>query len=163
DAVELVPFRRAVGSVGSVMTAHVVYEGLDPGVPATCSEKIVTGLLRRDLGFKGLVFSDDLEMKALADRATVEESSVAAVRAGCDVLLVCKDFEVAERALAALVSECERDEAFLARCSDAKARCDAVRRKFPARPAPNKATLERALADSGGAELLAEIARRQAN
>jgi beta-N-acetylhexosaminidase len=163
DAIELVPFRRAAASVGSVMTAHVVYEGLDAGVPATCSEKIVTGLLKKEMGFQGLVFSDDLEMKALADRATIEESSVAAVRAGCDVLLVCKDFELAERALGALVRECERDEAFLGRCMEAKSRCDAVRRKFPARPAPNKAALERALAESGGSELLAEIARRQAN
>jgi beta-N-acetylhexosaminidase len=164
DTVEIVPFRRAVSSVGSMMTAHVVYDGLDPSVPATCSGKIVTELLRHDLGFKGLVFSDDLEMRALADHgSSIEESSVAAVRAGCDVLLVCKDFELAERAHAALVRECERDLAFVARCTEAKARCDAARRKFRARPAPDVVALKHRLGDSGGAELLEEIARRQAN
>jgi beta-N-acetylhexosaminidase len=163
DGVELVPFRRAARSAGSLMTAHVVYDALDPTVPATCSFRVVTDLLRRELGYEGLVFSDDLEMRALADRASVEESSVMALRAGCDVLLVCKDFELASRAHAALVRECEQDAVFLERCLDAKSRSEAARRKFPARPASSAVSLRQALEASGGAALLEEIARRQAN
>ena len=163
EAVELVPFRRAMKSVGSLMTAHVVYEVLDAGVPATCSRAIVTDLLRREIGYEGLVFSYDLEMRALADRATIEESSVAAIRAGCDVLLVCKDFAIAERAHAALVRECEEDGDFRARCVEARERSVAARRKFPARPAPSAAALTQALEASDGAAVLAEIARRTAS
>jgi beta-N-acetylhexosaminidase len=163
DAIELLPFRHAARSMGSLMTAHVVYDALDPGVPATCSTKIVTDLLRHDIGYEGLVFSDDLEMRALADHTEVEDSSVAAVRAGCDVLLVCKDFDLAERAHGALVRECERDGAFLSRCVEARARSDAARRKFPARPVASTVALRQALEASGGALLLAEIAHRRAN
>ena len=49
------------------MTAHVLYPALDPELPATLSEPIVTGLLRHQLGYDGVVFSDDMEMKAIAD------------------------------------------------------------------------------------------------
>lgn len=160
DAVELAPFRAAGKSVSSLMTAHVVFEALDTGVPATQSHKILVEILRRELGYGGLVFSDDLEMRALADRETLEESATKAVRAGCDVLLVCKSFELAERAHAALVKEAERNDAFKARCADAAARSRAVRAKFPARPVASEDELRRAFAESGATEVLAEIAAR---
>ncbi len=162
DEVELRPFREARDVVSSLMTAHVVFDALDPGVPATLSERIVGGLLRRDIGYRGLVFSDDLEMRALADRYTVEEAAVGAIRAGCDVLLVCHGFDVAERAHGALVREAERDSAFRARCEEAAARCADVRRRFPARPVRGGAALISALAAAGGAALLDEIAARRA-
>lgn len=156
--VELEPFRLAKSSVSSLMTAHVVYEALDPGVPATESAKILVDLLRRELGYEGLVFSDDLEMRALADRETVEESAINAVRAGCDVLLVCKSFELAERAHSALAREAERDAEFRARCEDARSRSREIRARFPSRPVPSDAELRGVFASSGGRELMEEIA-----
>lgn len=92
--VELPPFIEAIAAgVASVMTAHVVFEALDPGIPATMSARAVDGLLRRDLGFSGVIFSDDLEMKAIADRMPFGEACVRALEAGCDCLLVCHELE----------------------------------------------------------------------
>jgi beta-N-acetylhexosaminidase len=158
-SVELVPF-RAAAELGSIMTAHVVYEALDPGVPATLSSKIVTGILRRELGFPGVAFSDDLEMRALADRHAIEESSVRAIRAGCDALLVCSSFELAERAHGALVREAERDSTFRARLEEARARVDAVRRRFPVARAPSLEALSARVNVAEGAALLHLIERR---
>lgn len=157
DHVEIEPFRIAKEAVSSLMTAHVVYEALDPGVPATQSRTILTGLLRRELGYDGLVFSDDLEMRALADRQAVEESATRAIRAGCDVLLVCKSFELAERAHAALVREAERDAEFRSRCDDARRRSRAVRARFPATPVASDEELRGAFVASGGVEISEEI------
>lgn len=92
--VELPPFRDAIAAgVACVMTAHVVFEALDPGVPATMSAHAVDGLLRRELGFRGVIFSDDLEMKAIADRMPFGEACVRALEAGCDCLLVCHELD----------------------------------------------------------------------
>src|SRR5262249_32742085 len=92
DAVELEPFRRAAqAGLPMLMTAHVVFAALDPERPATLSEQVVTGLLRGQLGYRGVVASDDLDMRAIADHVGVAHAAVAAIRAGCDVLLVCRD------------------------------------------------------------------------
>ena len=70
------------------MTAHVLYPALDPDRPATLSRRIATDLLRGELGFRGVLVSDDLGMKAVADRYPIEELAVGAIEAGCDHLLV---------------------------------------------------------------------------
>jgi beta-N-acetylhexosaminidase len=160
EAVELLPFRTAKNAVSSIMTAHVVFEALEPGVPATQSHAILVEVLRKSIGYQGLVFSDDLEMRALADRETVEESAIKAVRAGCDVLLVCKEFDLAERAHAALVKEAEKSDSFRARCADAAARSRSVRARFPAKPVASVEDLRRVFSESIGSGLLAEIAER---
>jgi len=135
-AIELPPFADAVKrGVATLMTAHVVYDALDAGCPATLSPRIAQRLLRDELGFEGVLFSDDLEMRALADRMSVEESAVGSIRAGCDALLVCSDLALAERARAALVRAAEAEPAFRARCEQAATRCLAARRRFPPRPA----------------------------
>ena len=88
--VELPPFVRAVAAgVPMLMTAHVRYPALDPDLPATLSPAIVTTLLRRRLGFRGVIATDDLEMRAIADRFGPGETAVRAVAAGCDLLLFC--------------------------------------------------------------------------
>ena len=82
------------------MTAHVLYPALDRKYPATFSPKILSGLLRKQLRFRGTVFSDALEMKAVTGRFGVGAAAVRAVNAGCDVVLVCrgeKDQEEANR------------------------------------------------------------------
>jgi beta-N-acetylhexosaminidase len=161
EAVELIPFRWAAREAGSLMTAHVVYEALDPDVPATLSPKISTDLLRREVGFHGVLFSDDLEMRALADRYTVEESAVGAIRAGCDVLLVCKDASLADRAHRALVREAEQDEGFRSRCIQAAERSRSARRRFPVRRAPSVEALLRAIDESGATGVMADIQKRR--
>jgi beta-N-acetylhexosaminidase len=134
EAVELAPFRAARGLVPSIMTAHVVFESLDPGVPATLSRPVITGLLREELGYDGVIVSDDLEMKAVFDRHGLAESAVRAIEAGCDLLLVCSRLDLLEEAAVALEARAARDEAFAARLSEAAARVDRMRAAFPSRP-----------------------------
>ena len=128
--VELVPFRAAIqAGIDSLMTAHIVCRAVDDQVPATLCAAIVSGLLRDELGFEGLVFSDDLEMKAIAGRGSIAGAAVEAIRAGCDVVLICKEEAPQEQALEFLVREAERDSSFRTRCEQAAARSLALRRK----------------------------------
>jgi len=88
--VELAPFRAAVGrGVAAIMTAHVLYPALDDERPATLSRRIVTGWLREELGYSGLIVTDDLDMAAIAGRWRAEDASVQALAAGCDLVLAC--------------------------------------------------------------------------
>lgn len=100
EAVELTPFRAAINNdIASIMTSHIVFEALDPDRPATCSPTIITGLLREKLGFGGVVFSDCMEMKAIADGIGTVEATLAAVRAGVDMVLISHDHDLAHRAI----------------------------------------------------------------
>lgn len=97
-AVELPPFRAAIeAGVASIMTAHVVFEAVDHR-PATLSPAVM-GLLRDELGYDGLVFSDDLEMKAVADYAQPRALVRGALEARVDAMLVCRQFDLAEEVL----------------------------------------------------------------
>lgn len=110
DALELVPFRAAVeANLPMLMTAHILLPRLDPDHPATLSRPILQGILREELGYTGIVVSDDLEMKAVADRYSVEEAVELGLEAGVDLFLVCHEQERWERAHAALVRLGERD------------------------------------------------------
>ena len=107
EAVELTPFRKAIeAGVDAVMTAHLSVPALDPdGLPATVSPKIVTGLLRDELGFHGLVVTDAMDMQGLAAMFDSGEASVRAMEAGADVLLMPKHPEEAIRAIVAAVQK----------------------------------------------------------
>lgn len=90
--IELFPFYRAIQKgIPMLMTAHVVYRAWDSKNPATLSSKILRGLLREKMGFKGVIISDDLEMKAV--RYPVLESSLLSLQAGVNLLLVCRGGE----------------------------------------------------------------------
>ncbi|MFQ5692289.1 MAG: glycoside hydrolase family 3 N-terminal domain-containing protein, partial [Nitrospinota bacterium] len=73
----------------AVMSAHIVAPALDPDRPGTLSPAVITGLLREELGFGGLVLTDDMEMEAVAGHHAPGEAAVLAVEAGCDLLLFC--------------------------------------------------------------------------
>jgi beta-N-acetylhexosaminidase len=139
--VELRPFRAAAAELPSLMTAHVVFEAIDPNVPATMSSAAIEGLLRKELGFEGAVFSDDLEMKAITDRYSIEQAGVLAIEAGCDLLLVCSDLEAAGRLRETLAREASRSKSFHARLSEAVSRAYELRRRIldlpPALPLRN--------------------------
>lgn len=158
--VELVPFKSACAlGVATLMSAHVVYEGLDPGTPATLSHRICTEILRGELGFGGVLFSDDLEMKALADRMSPAESAVGAIKAGCDVLLVCSSSAMRVEVVNALVHEAQRDPRFCERCVEAVERALAARRRCPPSPVP-QAVAESFVGAARARKLEAEIAAR---
>jgi beta-N-acetylhexosaminidase len=100
--IELPPFAAAIAAgVASIMTAHVVFEAIDRKRPATFSPAVMS-LLRDELGYQGLVFSDDLEMKAVADHWEPRHMVSAALEAGIDALLVCKELGLAQEVLARL-------------------------------------------------------------
>lgn len=89
DALDLRPFRAAISAdVAMVMTAHIKYPALDD-IPATTSRAIITGLLRRQLGYTGVVITDALEMKAISDTVDVAEGAVRSLAAGADIALLC--------------------------------------------------------------------------
>jgi len=105
DAVELVPFRAAIAAgLTAIMTAHILFPALDPALPATLSPAILTGLLRQELGFDGLIITDDLEMRGVADYWGAPEAAVLAVLAGADILLCCHEWETQRAIHAALTA-----------------------------------------------------------
>ena len=72
-----------------IMTAHLLVPALDPAMPATLSRPILEGILRRQLGFQGVIITDDLEMKAVSERFPPAQAALLAFRAGADLLLCC--------------------------------------------------------------------------
>ena len=121
--IELPPFRAAIeAGVASIMTAHVVFEALDPGVPATMSKKAIDGLLRGELGFDGVVLSDDLEMKAVHDRFPMEDVVTRALDAGVDGFLCCRRLDLQHEVLGHIVRAVESGKVPRARVEQAAGR-----------------------------------------
>ncbi|MEX1257019.1 MAG: glycoside hydrolase family 3 N-terminal domain-containing protein [Gemmatimonadota bacterium] len=106
DRTELVPFRAAVGAgVGAIMTAHIALPEIAEAanLPATLSRNVLTGLLREELGFEGLIFTDAMDMDAIDRLFPGEEAAVRAVEAGADVILLPPSPEVAIRGIMSAV------------------------------------------------------------
>ncbi len=166
-AVELEPFRAAVASdVAMLMTAHVLYPSLDDKRPATLSPRIVTDLLRNEIGFAGVIATDDMSMQAIAQDWTIEQSTVAAVAAGCDLVLLCEpDPEAQLRALEALIHAVEDGTLTERRVEDALTRLRRAKERFLAgfgewRPLPDNEL--RAALGRDEHQRLAEEMRRHA-
>lgn len=85
-ALDFAPF-KALNDEDWAMTAHIVYDAIDPEAPATCSRAMIAGIIRDDIGFEGLLMSDDLSMKALT--GDFDDRARAALEAGCDMVLHC--------------------------------------------------------------------------
>lgn len=103
ERVELAPFRAAVGAdVPLIMTAHIIYPALDPDLPATLSEKVLTGLLRNEMGYQNLIVTDDMGMRAISGRWGAGEAAVMAVAAGADLVLVGRGGQTADEVYRAL-------------------------------------------------------------
>lgn len=115
-AVDILPYGKLIveGMAPSVMTAHVVYEAIDSKNPATFSHKILGGLLRGQLGYDGVVFSDDLLMKAISDHHDLLDVMLQFFDCGGDAVLVCKNatlnFELVERLEKALLQGSEANK-----------------------------------------------------
>jgi beta-N-acetylhexosaminidase len=170
-AVHLVPFLEAIAAgVECVMTSHPVYPRLDPsGVPATFSRLIVEDFLRGEIGFRGVIVSDDLEMGAVSETCPIGEAAVRTAEAGHDLLLVCHT-EAAQRAAAAALVDAYRARRLpRAGLEAAAARVRALRLRRSARaeggsPAPERdgETLAKAMATRAVTEIgagRAEFAR----
>jgi beta-N-acetylhexosaminidase len=168
-AVDILPFARAArAGIPALMTAHVVYPALDAR-PATLSAPICRDLLRRRLGFRGVLFSDDLEMNAVAARLTPAASAVKALDAGCDMLLVCQSLATAKAAIAGVAEALDRRKLSPERVAEALSRIENLRRVLPRHRAgaaplrwPAHAALARRVAQPHTAPRLRLGARRSA-
>jgi beta-N-acetylhexosaminidase len=115
-----------------LMTAHVVFSALDATVPATLSRHVMTTLLREEIGYRGVVVSDDLDMRAIAAHHGVGNAAIAAIRAGCDAILLCRDQAHQGQAEAALISEARADAGFATMIAVAAERVRAMKRAHEA-------------------------------
>jgi len=115
-SVELYPFQNLIQyGVGAVMVAHLYIPRLEdtPNLPATLSPRIVNGLLRDTLGFKGLVFTDAMDMKGVSDYFSPGEAAIRALMAGNDIILMPKDFLAAYNAVLSAVKRGEIPESLI--------------------------------------------------
>ncbi|MEJ2229644.1 MAG: beta-N-acetylhexosaminidase [Nitrospirales bacterium] len=128
EEVELRPFQYAIDhGLRAMMTAHVHYPALDLTNPATLSPTILSGMLRQQMGFSGVILSDDLEMRAILDHSKVGDAAVRSLQAGVDMLLVCKTLaletetlEAVRRAIASQELDAASLESSLARIASVK-------------------------------------------
>jgi beta-N-acetylhexosaminidase len=137
-AVEIPPFVDAIrAGVASIMTAHVLYPAWDARWPASLSPTIVTDLLRKQMGFDGVVITDDLEMKGITERERVADAAVLALQAGSDMALICHSEVAQQAALEALIHAAESSE--IPHLQESLARVRNLKERFlsqPRRPAP---------------------------
>ncbi len=129
--VELVPFKRLISEgIPAIMTAHILFPALEPGgLPATLSSAVLTGLLRRELGFKGLIVTDCLEMGAIA--GGFPEAAVLAVEAGADLLFVSHTPEAQERAAVSIAEAVRAGRISESRIDESVSRILSVKKSLP--------------------------------
>jgi len=163
-ATEFVPFKAAIeAGVATIMTAHVHVPSLDEARPATLSGRVVTGILRRELGYEGVILSDDLEMKAIANQYAVPEAAVMAIEAGCDGALICSGaHDVQAAALEALVHAVEAGRLPWSRVEDALTRQRRAKERFLAAPAVARPLVGRQLRAAIGRDEHQAIAQEMA-
>jgi beta-N-acetylhexosaminidase len=103
ESAELVPFAAAVAAgVPMVMTAHILLPKIDPERPASLSRTMLDGVLRRRMGFRGIILADDLGMGAIARRYGPGEAAIETLRAGTDIAMLCHDWQAVAPAINAV-------------------------------------------------------------
>jgi beta-N-acetylhexosaminidase len=135
--VELVPFVEAIDAgIGAIMSAHVVFPAVaeSDDRPATLSKSVLTGLLREDLGFDGIVLTDDMEMNAIAEDVGVERGAIETIKAGADGVYVCHSFDHQRRAIDAVIDAVESGELPESRIDESVERVLAAKRSRDLKP-----------------------------
>jgi beta-N-acetylhexosaminidase len=162
EEVEIPPFKAAIAAdVATIMTAHILMPELDDTVPATLSPKVVKGMLRDGLGYRGVIVSDDLEMKAVANLAPPDVLAIRATLAGCDMLPLCSSHDAQVTAIEGVVRALESKELAWGAFDDSTARLMQLKKRFLlpyAAPDPRAAraaagigeALAREIAEQGG-------------
>ena len=128
---ELIPFERAIREgLPVIMTAHIVFDQLDPMAPATLSKRVLQGLLREDLGFSGVIATDCLEMQAILGTTGVGEGAVRALAAGADMVMVSHRREWQIQAINAVYDAVCQGRLPLSRLEDANSRVAAIKSRL---------------------------------
>lgn len=92
EQLELIPFKKAIeADTDAIMVAHILLPQLDKTYPASMSAPIITDLLRKQMGYNGLVMTDDMTMKAITNHYGIAQAAVQSVKAGSDVVLIAHD------------------------------------------------------------------------
>jgi len=150
---DLAPYRLLRRELPLIMISHAAFPmvtketiGENP-IPASLSKKWITEILRKKIGYRGLIASDDLEMGGVLAAAPIEQAAIGHIRAGGDLALICHKEDFILRAHEALVREAERDRRFRDRIEESTRRVLAFKRKhaasFRANAAPTAATIEK--------------------
>lgn len=127
---DLQPFRAAIrAGVAAIMTSHTIYQALD-SEPATLSARILSGLLRQELGYGGLIITDDLEMGAIENRGSVAQAALKAFGAGADLLLICHDHAKVVQAVRMVTAAVREGRIPLEQVRSRRARLHAVSRRY---------------------------------
>lgn len=93
NQLELVPFKEAINNGADVvMVAHILLPKIDPQYPSSMSKEIITGMLRKQLGFDGVVMTDDLTMKAITNHYAIGQAAVDSIKAGSDIILIAHEY-----------------------------------------------------------------------
>jgi beta-N-acetylhexosaminidase len=130
-AIDLPPFAAAIAAgVAAIMTSHTIYDDLDPEMPATLSKKILTKLLRTDLGYDGLIITDDLEMGAIERQQPLAEAALQSLMAGADLLLICHDHAKVRKTYRTVVDSVAQGILPANRLRKSTARIAEIRRRF---------------------------------
>jgi beta-N-acetylhexosaminidase len=128
---DLVPYRTLKNTLPFVMVSHAAYPSVTrEATPASLSRKWITEILRKKIGYRGLIASDDLEMGGVLSAAPVEQAAVEHVRAGGDLCLICHKEEGIVLAYEELIREAERDRRFADRVAESARRTLAFKKKW---------------------------------
>lgn len=139
---ELLPFQAAIDAgAHAVMAGHILLQAADDTLPSSLSPSVITGLLRDEMGFDGVVCTDDLVMGAITETYGIGEAAVLAVEAGCDLLLVCHQAENLREVYYALLAAVDSGRISEARLDESVTRLLTLKERFAAPPV-NVPTLE---------------------
>lgn len=131
---ELAPFRLASGRAPAMMTAHIVYPALDAEFPATMSRRILTGLLREEWQYRGVIITDGMDMHAIAGRYGAGQAAVRALLAGADMVMALGTPQTQEETLSAIAQALETGELTIDEVNQRLARLSALARSYPCQP-----------------------------
>jgi beta-N-acetylhexosaminidase len=146
---DLRPYRELCRDLPFVMVAHAAYPRVTgDNTPASLSKKWMSGILRKKIGYRGLIITDDLDMGGVLAAASIEDAAVETLRAGADMFLVCQKEESVRRAFEAVCNRAETDKKFAQLVADKSERVLAAKKKSKAlktrmAPAPTQKTIER--------------------
>ncbi len=144
---DLVPYRTLRRELHFVMVSHAAFPAVTKErTPASLSKKWITDILRKKIGYRGLVCSDDLEMGGVLAAGPIEEAAIGHIRAGGDLCLICHQEDFIQRAHEAMLREADRDRRFLQRVQESARRVLTFKKKWIARrrvAAPTAATAEK--------------------
>jgi beta-N-acetylhexosaminidase len=145
---DIVPYRTLRRELPMVLVGHANYSGVTRDqTPASLSKKWITDVLRKKIGYRGLIVSDDLEMGGVLKAGAIEHAVVEHIRAGGDLCLVCRQEELVVRGYEALMKEAERDRKFAGRVQESAARVLTFKKKVKElrrrAPAPTARTVQK--------------------